>query len=272
MTQIEEQLIPRRILEDILSHKCSIIADNQMGKTNLSKLIISEMVKQNLPVQNKIFDVAQTWRHNFLSTFKFQEINEATRKVWTGDENILYDIAYEDSEQIMQFMGNEVMEDYRKAREAKKAANGKLGNWILYTLEESQNSLGSYALNKISGRLWLKAISESANFNLSFLFIGQRASDISAKAVERAQSRFIGRTTGDNNTRKLRGLIGSKSGMTELGQPLHEVAKTLKVGQFIYWSGSEAYMFECPRFEDLYPNQKPEQVEPPKKRWMKIFG
>lgn len=270
MTQIEEQLIPREILKDILSHKCSIIADNQMGKTNLSKLIISEMVKQNLPVQNKIFDVAQTWRHNFLSTFKFQEINEATRKVWTGDENILYDIAYEDSEQIMQFMGNEVMEDYRKAREAKKAANGKLGNWILYTLEESQNSLGSYALNKISGRLWLKAISESANFNLSFLFIGQRAADISAKAIERAQCRFIGRTTGDNNSRKLRGMIGTV-GVDQLGMPLHERAKTLKLGEFLFWNGESAWLFESPKFDTLYPNNKPVEVKPPEKRWLRLW-
>jgi hypothetical protein len=242
-----------------------------MGKTNLAKTIVSEMVKQKLPCQHKIFDTAQVWRHNFVSEFKLQEINDSTSKIYDESDNVVFDIEYVDSEKIMQFMGNCVYLDYTNNRERKKAANGILNDWIVYTLEEAQNSLGRYSLSRNTGKFWLKAISEGANFNLAYLFIGQRAADISAQAVERAQTYFIGRTTGENNTRKLIGIIGRDTGAIQLGEPLYQVAKKLEKGEFLFWNGATAWKFKCPKFEELYPNQKPQLVSPPKQRWMKIF-
>jgi hypothetical protein len=271
LTDFREQ-IPREIIEEMLSHgSCSIISDPHFGKTNLAKIIVSEMVRYGFPAQHKVFDCAQVWRHIFLSSFKFQEINEETRQVWDGDDNVLFDVEYDDSERIMQFMGNAILRDYEDQRKKKKFANGKLGDYRVYTLEEAQNSLGRYALNRTSGKYWLKIMSEAANFNLFFILIGQRAQDVSTQAIERAQTRLIGRTTGDNNTRKLQGLVGKGAGINELGQPLHEVAKTLKVGEFIWWNGSSAYRFTVDRFEDLYPGQKPQEVKPPEKRWVKLW-
>lgn len=269
------EVIPKKILTDILSHRCNVISDSQMGKTNLVKVLVAEYEKLDIPVQRKVFDTAQVWRHSYLNSFKFQEINDETQRVLDAEDSIIYDIEYFEAQQISSFMGNIVLLDYQRNRERKKFTNGKkLNDWILYILEESQNSLGSMALNRSDGSVWLKAISEGANFNLSFLFIGQRAQDISTKALERSQTYFIGRTTGDNNTRKLKGLIGSKAGIESLdgkGEPLHVRAQKLSVGEFIFWNGKEAWTFQCPLFDDLYPNQQPQQVTPPKQRWSRIF-
>jgi len=265
-----EEIIPKKILVDMLSRGANILANRQMGKTNLAQIIIAEMVRQQLPCQIKIGDTAQVWRHNFLSSFKVQEINERTRQVYNGD-NLIYDIEYEDSERIMQFLGNRVLKDYLMNRQRKKVSNGHLNDWVLYCLEEAQNSLGSYSLNRQTGRIWLKMISEGANFNLAFIMIGQRPADISTKAIERMQTYWIGRTTGDNNTRKLKGIIGNKAGTEQLGLPLHEKAKELERGEFIFWNGAEAWLFSCPKFEDLYPNNKPELVEPPRSSWLKLW-
>ena len=266
-----EEIIPRWVLEGILSSGCAVLANRQMGKTNLVKLIVAEMEKQFPSAQHKVFDTAQVWRHSFLSSFKVQEINSMTRQVWKGDGDILFDLEFTDSEEIMQFMGNTVLKDYLRNRERKKASNGILNDWIVYTLEEAHNSLGSYSLNRVSGRFWLKAISEGANFNLAYILIGQRPADISTKAVERMQTYWIGRTTGDNNTRKLKGIIGQKAGVEQLGMPVHEKAKMFKRGEFVFWDGENACLFDSPKFEDLYPNQKPQLVTPPKKRWVKLW-
>lgn len=268
---MSEEIIPRKILVDILQHRCNIIANPQTGKTNLSKVILSEFVKSQLPVQIKVWDTCGVWRHNFLSSFKFQEVNDATRKIYSGTDNIVFDIEYNDAEKIMQTIGNNVLKRYELNRERKKHCNGKLNDWTLYCIEEAQNSLGRYSLSRQTGRIWLKMISEGANFGLGFLFIGQRAADISASAIERSTCYFIGKTTGENNTRKLKGIIGKSAGENELGIPIHEKAKTLNVGEFIWWSGSEAYLFECPLFEDLYPNQHPQLIVPPRSRWLKLW-
>jgi len=243
-----------------------------MGKTNLAKILISEIVRQR-PLLTKVdvFDVAQVWRHNYLSSFKMQEINDNTVKVYDEPENIIFDIEYEDSEKIMQFMGNTVLLDYEDNRLRKKMANGKLMDYKLYCIEEAQNSLGSYSLSRATYRIWLKMISEAGNFNMSFIFIGQRASDISTKAIERSRTYFIGKTIGDRNTKKLKGIIGNDAGIEQLQEPLAERAKHLKLGEFIFWNGTTAWLFQCPKFEDIYPNEKPQLVEPPRPRWNRIW-
>lgn len=270
--QPKENLIPESILIDILKMRGNILGNPRCGKSNLAKVIVSEFVKKIPNVQIKVYDTCATWRFNFLSNFKFQEINDNTRKVYSEKENVLYDLEFNDAEEIMQFIGNDVLLDYELNRERKKATNGILNDYVLYVLEEAQSSLGRYSLSRETGRIWLKMISEAGNFNLGFLFLGQRVADISASVIERSTCYFVGRTTGDNNIQKLRRIVGSEAGQNELGIPIYEKAKTLNVGEFIWWSGESAYQFKCPLFESLYPNQAPEQVTPPTPRWFKIFG
>lgn len=268
----QEDLIPKSILLDILKMRGNILGNPRCGKTNLAKVILSEFVKKVPEVQIKVYDTCGVWRYSFLSSFKFQEVNENTRKVYSEKENVLFDVEFNDAEKIMQFIGNDVLLDYELNRERKKATGGKLNDYVLYVLEEAQSSLGRYSLSRETGRIWLKMISEGANFNLGFLFLGQRASDISASIIERSTCHFIGRTTGDNNSKKLRGIIGKTAGQNELGMPIDEKARTLDQGEFIWWNGESAYQFRCPLFEELYPNTYPTQVNPPTPRWFKVFG
>lgn len=264
-----EEIIPREILLDLLESGANILANRQQGKTNLAKVLIAEMVKQKLPCKYKIGDTACVWRHSFLNEFKFQEINEATRQVYNGDK-IIYDLEYQESERIMQFMGNRVLKDYLWNRERKKVCGGKLNDWVVYCVEEAQNSLGSHSLSRQAGKMWLKMISEGANFNLAFLMVGQRAADITTKALERMQTYWIGRTTGDNNIRKLKGILG-RDAVDATGNPLYKKAKILQKGEFIWWNGETCWEFKCPLFEDLYPENKPEQVIPKRKRWLRLW-
>jgi len=271
---MSNELIPKSILVDILKMRANILGNPRCGKTNLAKVVLSEFVKKLPTIQIKVFDTCGVWRYDFLSNFKFQEVNNTTRKVYDGMDNILFDVEFSDSEEIMQFIGNDVKINYDLNRERKKAINGMLNldDWILYVLEEAQSSLGRYSLSRETGRIWLKMISEGANFGLGYLFIGQRAADISASVIERSTCYFIGKTTGENNTRKLKGITGKKAGENELGIPIYEKAKSLEQGEFIWWNGTSAYNFKCPLFDKLYPNNKPIQIHPKQPRWLKIFG
>jgi len=266
----KDDIIPQRFLTNMLNQRCNIISNPQTGKTNLTKVIVSEYVRQGFPVQIKMFDTCQVFRHSFLESFKLQEINGNTSADYGGEDNIVFDMEYDDSEEIMQFIGRDLQRNFHKNREIKK--NTQLKKWTLYVIEEAQNSLGRYALSRSTGRFWMKAISEGANFGLGFLFVGQRAADISTSVIERSTVSFIGKTTGDNNIRKVKSLVGNDAGEEQLGIPIHEACKTLELGQFIWWNGQEAWKFRCPLFEDLYPNQKPLMITPPPpKRWEKIF-
>jgi len=271
---IHEDIIPKDILKDILSCGCNILSNRQMGKTNLAKVLIAEMHRSLRDIDSgflfKIFDTAQVWRWSFLNSFAMQEINDETSEV-VGNLDVVFDIEFKDSERIMEFMGNQVLQDYDLNRMKKKASSGHLNEWNIYVLEEAQNSLGSYSLNRTSGRIWLKMISESANFNLAFIFIGQRPADISTKAIERMQTYFIGRTTGDRNINKLKGIIGKDAGEEQMGEPLIDLAKRLERGEFIFWNGAHAKRFRCPKFEDLYPDQTPREIVQKTKRWINIF-
>lgn len=269
----QEEVIPKQILQNILCHRVNILGNPQFGKSNTAKVLMSEFVRQRLLVQIKCYDTACNWRHNFLLSFKFQEINDDTHAVYNGRENILYDMQFSDPDKVMRFIGNDILLDYERNRARKNATvDGKLGDWIVYCIEEAHGSFGRFTLSRYgnNGNTWLKLIGEGGNFNQCFVFLGQRLADISASAVERSTCYLVGRTTGDNDVAKLQRILG-KDAKDKQGIPLSELVKTLDLGQFLYWDGESCFVWNCPRFEDLYPNEKPMLVTPPKSRWLKLF-
>jgi len=135
---LTKEIIPQHILKNVLQRRCNIIANPQTGKTNLLKIIVSEIVRQQLPCQVRLYDTAQVLRHSFLSSFKFQEINDSTREKYVGTDNILFDIEYHEGDKTMGFIGNDILEAYKYNRQRKKFNGGKLNDWILYGIEEAE--------------------------------------------------------------------------------------------------------------------------------------
>ena len=205
------------------------------GKSNVSKVILSQLIGGSIPdVQVKITDSAQIWIHGF-EPIIYQHINEDTifpNDIYLGDDHILYDLEFWDFDMVRDTIGNLVSTDYDIQRLYKK--EDLMDNHIVWCIEEAQNILGRYVLTGNSGKRWLKLISEMRNFNISFVWIGQRISDVATQAIERVQNYLIGKSVGDNDLRKIQRICGSDSGV-------HEMVPRLEVGQFIYWNGSQAY-------------------------------
>lgn len=254
--------LDEEMVENIERSGLMIVGGRGTGKTNVAKVIASQLINsQNGNIQVKITDSCQNWMHQFEPIY-YQHINDDTLipvtlnpvlgntsgacDIYFGDDHFLYDIEYEDIDLIQEFIGTMVSVDYGIQRTYKK--HGVMDRWIIWIIEEAQNVLGTYALNGKKGKKWLKMISESRNFNMNFIFIGQRLADISTKAVERCQGLLMGRMTGDNDLRKIKRICGKDTGV-------HEIVPTLEIGEFLLWDGEEATkVVDVPLYETT---QKP---------------
>ena len=211
------------------------------GKSNVAKIISAQLI--NAPdIQVKITDSCQNWMHEF-ELIHYQHINDYTEvpeDVYFGDKSFLYDLEFTDYEKIQETIGMMISTDFELQRLFKK--KHVMTNWVIWVIEEAQNVIGSYALTGKRGKKWLTLISEGRNFNLRFIFIGQRLGDISAKAVERCQGFLMGKMTGENDRKKINGMPGAKS--FDLGDAVAD----LELGQFIYWDGVEPVLLDVPKY------------------------
>lgn len=260
------EVLPDPILREILKTGLVIVGGKGTGKSNAGKVVTAEIIKkQPLPIQCKIFDTALNWRWQF-EPILFQEINDRTRFVYSGQKHILYDVDYIDETKLMDFITRITVNDYWKQRNLKTELEGNLLNWKLYTLEETQSSMSRFALMRKGGRKMLKMIAEGRNFNQSFIIIGQRLANMSSSLVERCHGMLFGKMVGDNDLAKIRRKCGRDSGIDE------KVKNLADFGEFIYYNGSSAYKFNCPKYDvETRPTQWIMKEED-KKIWDHFYG
>lgn len=259
------EILKPEILAEILRTGLLIVGGKGIGKTNAFKVITSEIIKnQPLPIQVKLFDTACNLRWDFEPIF-YQTVDEKSRLIYGGNKHILYDIEIIEQGDMQRFINDIIIHDYLNQRKLKIEMKGNLMEWILYGLEETQNSLGRYALIRKEGQKLLKMISEARNYNQSFIIVGQRLADISTSLIERASGYLFGKMTGDNDLSKLRRICGSDIEMDDF-------VKKLQLGEFIYWNGSSAYQFNCPKYKSGTVPLEWQPEEKDKKIWTWLWG
>jgi len=225
----------REFVDDIKRAGLIIVGGRGTGKSNVAKIITCQLINEyGGNIQTKISDTCQNWIHNF-SPIPYQHITSETvfpDEVYLGnDEDFLYDVEVDDVDAIQDVIGQLVMVDYGLQRIYKK--EDLMDEWVIWVIEEAQNILGTYAMNGKRGKIWLKIVSESRNFNINFIFIGQRLADISTKAVERCDTYLFGKMVGDNDLKKVGRICGKDEGV-------QDVLPSLNIGEFIFWNGEEA--------------------------------
>ncbi len=235
-----EQILPQEVIDEILRSGLVIVGSKGTGKSNAAKFITAQIIKRNL-AQLKIFDTCSNWKLGY-DNILMQHLNEDTLldPVYNNKKSILFDAEYNDPDNYERKV-NEIIQNDFKYNRAQKNIYGKLNDWKLYCFEEAQSMLNTYSLNKTNGRFLLKAISEGRNFNLSFMFIGQRLAEISTKAIERCNSYLLGHMIGDNDKKKIKNICGKDSN-------IHNKVADLKQGEFIYFSGNKEMLFRCPQY------------------------
>jgi len=241
------------LIKEALQTGVIICGAKGCGKSNSAKVLASELIK-NPNIQVRIFDTVQNWVHGFESIL-YQKINENTGQLYIGERNVLYDLELLDLEKVMETIGTIVTYDYSKQRILK--SKNEMKKWIVYFIEEAQNVLGTYSLSKESGKLWVKMISESRNFNMAFIFVAQRMSDVSTKVIERANGYCFGRTSGDNDKKKIARIVGDAIIETRLeneewirisGDKISDEVTKLVSGEFIYFNGKVGKYIKFPLY------------------------
>jgi hypothetical protein len=256
----EEKLLPNDVIEEILGTGLIIAGAKNCGKSNVSKFITSQIIKRKLPIQIKCFDTCANWKFGYEDII-MQTLSEekALDVVYNGKKHILFDIEYLDPTEIQKQIGYIIQTDFI-ANRIEKNIYGRIKGWKLYVVEEAQTLLNGYSLNKKDGRFWFKAISEGRNFNLSFMFIGQRLADISTKVIERCQGYLFGRMTGDNDKNKIKRICGKDSN-------IHNKVTSLKQGEFIFYNGRREMLLHAPKYTS---NISPRLFSPSRGIWQDL--
>jgi len=251
-TSYEEVL--QKIIEKAFESGGLIVCGTpQHGKTNGMMHILRKILEGKLHLEKKLktvtFDTALNWRFHFDS---LPYVDAETCNILPTVQDLIVDVGFADSIDIRSYIGNIVLNDYYVKRNIKTKFEGQNQYLNLYIIEEAQNVLGSYSLSGNEGRFWLKILSEGANYGQIFFFLGQRLSDISAKIVERRRYFLIGATSGDNDLKKLKRMLGNDM--------LINAVKSLKKGEFIFYDKDSKNMtlIGFPRFTQ---NGKPFSYE-----------
>jgi len=257
----------------IADSSCIIVGQKGHGKSKLAKHIARAlMTSKKTTVQ--IFDSSLSWLNDF-DFIPFQFCADYIEFDAITDSHMLYSIEFEDSQDVNFVVREIIRENYLKRRTLRIAEymTNKMANTLAETnhkkedidtyyigiIEEAQNFLSTYTLMARENRKWLKIISDCRNLRMSLIFIGQRLADISAKAVERANCYFFGKTISDNDLIKIRRILGSDN------KHLIEKIKTLEKGQFLFWDGETACLIDLPEFKPK-PHETP-QLYFTQKRW-----
>lgn len=253
ITKVPKGIVPDEIVREMLKSGLVIVGGKGCGKSNAAKIIMRKIINKeilsDIYFRCKIYDTCQNWMHEFEHIPYIEVVDGSYDYSMVDNENlaILYDIGSDNVDAIMNMIGESVRIDFAINRELKKCMDGEMKNWNVYCIEEAQNVLGSFSLNRDNGKFWLKAISEGRNFNMAFIFIGQRLADISTKVIERAQGYLFGKTTGDNDKNKIRRICGKSIG-------IHEKVSNLEQGEFIYWNGAKGWELQ---FDEYISEVKP---------------
>ena len=255
--------IVQKLLE---SGQLIIVGVKQTGKTNTAMCIMRELMNtnqhKNLAMKTLIFDTVLQWHYNYDAV---QYLDLEDYRILPTVLDLIVDISLIDSLDTRNAIGQIVLNDFIRKREMKKKFNGKVPYYDVYVVEEAQNVLGSYSLTGNEGRFWLKVISEAMNYKMVFLFIGQRLSDISPKAIERSRFFLLGATSGDNDLNKLKRMGGKNLANAVVG--LHR-------GEFVFFDKNEKsfWVISFPLFvQDSKPYPYTDGVKGNKGHATKLF-
>ena len=234
-----------RIKESALSGGFGIFGNGGCGKTTFAYHIARELMKDE-DIQLKVVDKAQNWIHEF-DHILYQPIDYDTiteGKLYFDDQSIIFDIRkIVEPKLLRECVKNIVRLDYLYHQELK--SEGLMDRHIIYVVEECQSILGSVGINSV----WNTYITDGRNYNISFIFIGRRMAQLSAKVRGNLTSYIWGRTIESIDLKRIYDITGSETVVRLLPR--------LNRGQFLFYDGGKTFLIEpIPKFE---PIGKPER-------------
>lgn len=239
----------------------AIFGNRGSGKSNLSKLLIRQLIEQNVTV--KVFDPSQT--HTQESDIKhYQVIRPHTdlQDVYDNPyQNMIFDTSrlYPTEQKI--FISLIMASDFLEASEVSRS------NWLCHIVEECQLVLNSSVLRSKEGQEALRWVTTGRNFKLTYLIVSQRPSLVSTTAISLTGCRYFGQLDEPNDLSKLKKFIRNKEILASVPD--------LKVGQFVVKMSEpkiiDTPLYKCYRKPISYSEYLASLPQPkPKGFWAKL--
>lgn len=234
-------------LKSILKTGLAVIASKGHGKTTTVKTICQRFKNEMPDVSIKVIDTALNWSFN--SSLDSYQIIQLGKPI-VNRKNCVFDCSLLKHPQLVtDFTRKLMMKDLEANIRLKLRQFGHIDKPVLYVLEETQGILSSSSLRRDINKPILKFVSEGRNFGeLSYIIISQRPQSLSTEMVERCEGYLFGKLLGDRNLTKVRRIAGKK---------IAKRIKSLKVGEYIYFTGDKS---ELVKFKEFKLNSKPQRI------------
>lgn len=162
-----------------------------------------EKLREFKDVRIRVFDIIFNWSRNFRKGFSFQTVDSKTQKIGLK-RKILYNLDFETIEERAETIKKIIRYEYVKNKDRfREDSNAFVTEWYIYVIEESNVILST----KTVKGFWLDFVSTARNFGQIGIYIMQRMADSSTKAIERCPNFCFGQTSGQNDMRKIKGMI-----------------------------------------------------------------
>jgi len=224
---IGDEILKKIVRSLIDNGKLLVVGIGGTGKTTVVMHIVrylmnSQIYKDGTTVI-RIGDSANVWK------LKFDKIPyvDVTKKpsIPFDEKTVLIDLGFLSTSKNVNILENLVGQDYFIQKQSMNENKGEAKTNRFYVFEEIQNLFNSYKKSEF----WLRMWSESRNYSMFFIGIGQRLSDISTQIVERTKYLLLGNLAGDNDISKLKRAFGS-----EKGQRIANIVMSLHKGEFLW--------------------------------------
>lgn len=226
----------------IKQYGLTIVGSKGCGKTNALMVIL-----RNIDAIPCVVDFATVHAFNLGSKFTVKFLNEKylLRKPRINiNKPMIIDISQTTKPQASEIIRELIKNEYY-SRVHEVIANFKNGmekrqlnrEWLVFCLEEAQTTIGKFL--KSDSDL-ATAMAVGRNYNLGFIFVTQRLSELNTALSERT-AYLIGKVVGDNNIRKLSRLLG-------IPRKKLKFVETLPRGQFLFHNGERIERLEFPKY------------------------
>jgi energy-coupling factor transporter ATP-binding protein EcfA2 len=248
------------LVEIILNGNCFIAGSRGCGKSSLA-MLLADLLKNN-GARIVVIDSSRTWLKRsslpyFVKTPKPTSNPYSVFYHWDfkiPNEDIIFDVSRLNVFELREFTCGFLENIFNVALELDEHG---IRPQVCVIVEEVQNLIPNSSLRSMAYQEISRYITQGRNYHCSIIGISQRLASVDTNLVENCDLRYIGRTNGDNNLRKLRGFGISKKDITTI--------QNLPKGKFLMHYGTSTSIEDVPYFKSPIKPQQYIEPQKPKK-------
>lgn len=248
------------LVETILTGNCFIAGSRGCGKSSLA-MRLADLLKNN-GVRVVVIDSSRVWLKRSSLPY-FVKIPKSTSNPYgifyywdfkIPNEDLIFDVSRLSVLELREFACGFLENIFNMALTLDEVG---MQAQVCVIVEEAQNLIPNSSLRSMAYQEISRYITQGRNFHCSIIGVSQRLASVDTNFVENCDLRYIGRTSGDNNRRKLKGFGISKEDTATI--------QNLPKGKFLMHYGTSTSIEDVPYFKSPIKPQQYVEPQKPKK-------